>query len=430
MELTPGIAIVVAAGASAAFGLSTVLQYVGTQRSAAAGAGRWGAFNQLRQRSFLLGSGLDVFGFGCAAVAVRALPLFMVQAITTSSVGVTAVLASRLLGERLRRPERLALVGVVVGLTLLALAGAEGTPPPPTLLHQAVLVALVPALALGSWLWDRRWQLHATAHGALSGAAFGFAALAARLLPAPGNAWRLLGQPLAWAALTFTLLGLLLLIAGLRRGTPTTVSAASTSVESLMPAIVGVLLLGDAARPGRWPLALVGFALSLTSALVLIRRSAAAVDRHRVDEPAVASPASPAPPALPAPPARATRPARDTRPARSGSRLWTPPLEWVPVPGGPVPWGHQLGAAFDPFRAAAVDTFGEPRANRWVDLTAVVAPDTVARGEGSGRRLGRSAAGCSTCALDGRAGRGTAWGPGADLDPAGSQPRSSDWRSG
>jgi drug/metabolite transporter (DMT)-like permease len=270
MALSPGLGVVVAAGASAAFGLSTVLQYVGTQR-AAAGAGAWGSFGPLRQRLFLLGCALDVAGFGAAALAVRALPLFLVQAITTSSVGLTAVLAARLLGERLRRPQRWALAGVVTGLTLLAVAGAEGTPPRPTPWHQGGLVLVVPLLALGAWWWDRRWRLPAAARGALSGAAFGVAALAARLLPAPASPLGLFAQPLAWAAVAATVMGLLLLIGGLRRGSPTAVSAASMSVESLLPAIVGVLVLGDAARPGMWPLALTGFALSLGSALVLVR---------------------------------------------------------------------------------------------------------------------------------------------------------------
>ena len=59
----------------------------------------------VRQLPYVAGLGLDAVGFVASLVALRSLPLFLVQAVIASSVGVTAVLAWRFLAVRLDRQE-------------------------------------------------------------------------------------------------------------------------------------------------------------------------------------------------------------------------------------------------------------------------------------------------------------------------------------
>jgi hypothetical protein len=104
--------------------------------------------------------------------------------------------------------------------------------------------------------------------GALAGAGFAAFGVASRVLPHGGA--EMLGDPLAYAALAYIVLGLLLYGAALQRGPVTGVAAATTAVEALVPAVVG-LALADGARGGLVPLAVAGFLLTLGATLCLIR---------------------------------------------------------------------------------------------------------------------------------------------------------------
>jgi hypothetical protein len=61
----------------------------------------------------------------------------------------------------------------------------------------------------------------------------------------------------------------------LERGRATTVAAVTFAVETLVPAAIGLLWLGDAVRPGRgWALvALLGFAATLGGSIALAAHS-------------------------------------------------------------------------------------------------------------------------------------------------------------
>lgn len=287
MPTTLGLAA--AAGASLSFGIGTILQYIGTRKHGATdGTGFQRFVGFTRHRVFAIGLVLDLVGFGLAALAVRHLPLFLVQAITTSSVGITALAASRLLRHRLLRWDWIALGGMVTGVTILAATAAPGHAHHLASSYQLLLLASVPAVSISVFVLDRKHRLSSAALGGLSGAAFGLAALAARLLTVPSSALLLVAQPLVWGAAAFTILGLVLVVAALDRGKPTAVSAASMTAETLLPAMIAVLLLGDRALPGLWPLAIAGFALTTSSALSLtLRRNTTEPDSI----PAEASPA-------------------------------------------------------------------------------------------------------------------------------------------
>ena len=64
-------------------------------------------------------------------------------------------------------------------------------------------------------------------------------------------------------------LGLLLYAMALQRGTVTVATAAVVVTETLVPAAIGITLLGDRPAPGRTPLAAAGFAITVTGSLLL-----------------------------------------------------------------------------------------------------------------------------------------------------------------
>jgi multidrug transporter EmrE-like cation transporter len=268
------LGLAAALAAAVAFGVASVLQAVGSRRLATAAPDARLLLRLLRSLPYLAGLGLDGVGFAATVVALRTLPLFVVESAIASSVGVTALVAVRWLGARLGPRERVALAGMLAGLVLLAVsAEAEGAVPLPAaggwlVLGLSVVVALLAAAA------TRMPPARAVAVLAVA-AGLGFAGtgIATRALEFPDPLWRILLDPLLWALALDGLLALTCYAAALQRGAVTVVAAVTLAVETLLPAIVGYAVLGDRARPGFLPVAVVGLLLTLAGAVALARYS-------------------------------------------------------------------------------------------------------------------------------------------------------------
>ena len=110
-------------GAAVCSGTAAVLQADAVRRLPPAGALRPGfAVDLLRSPRYLFALFLVAAGFALSVLALRTLPLFVVQAGRASSLAVTAVLAVLVLRARLRAPELLAIGAVVIGLVLVAVS--------------------------------------------------------------------------------------------------------------------------------------------------------------------------------------------------------------------------------------------------------------------------------------------------------------------
>ena len=262
-----------ALAAAVAFGVASLLQEDGARRSPAGGdVGLRLLAAFLRQPAFVAGTALDAAGFVLTFVALRHLPLFAVEAAVSSAVAVTAVGAARRRTnpQRLSRTGRAAVGAVVLGLALI---GSSALPEgPPTLAGPGRLALLigVPALAAIGFVVGRRvhGDLAAPVLGGLAGLGFALFGVAGRVLPhAP-----FVQDPVAWAALAYIALGILLYGAALQRGPVTAVMASTTVVETVFPAIVG-LALADGARAGLGPVAAIGFLVTIIATLVLVRAS-------------------------------------------------------------------------------------------------------------------------------------------------------------
>ena len=65
----------------------------------------------------------------------------------------------------------------------------------------------------------------------------------------------------------------------LQRGSVTRATALTFAVDTVVPAGIGLALLGDATRPGYATIAAVGFVLTITGALALATHDVTALDR-------------------------------------------------------------------------------------------------------------------------------------------------------
>lgn len=269
--------LLAALAAACAFGTASVLQTVGARRAGpptpmgSVAVGPRLARALLAQPLFATGVVLDVVAFVLNLVALGRLPLFLVQPVIGSAVGVTAVLASVFLGEQLGPRRRRALLGTAGGLTLVALSASAGEASTSRRAGWLLLTVGLPLLAGLAVVVNRRARAAAgIALSALSGLAFAGFGIAGRTLVPPESPWAALTSPGVWAATGFAAGGLVLFGAALQHSPVTTVTGVSMMVEGLLPASLG-LLLWDHARPGYGLAVALGLALSLFCTVVLAR---------------------------------------------------------------------------------------------------------------------------------------------------------------
>ena len=255
------------------YGMATVLQDAGTRREPEReGTDALLAARLLRQLPYTAGLILDGLGFLLSLAALRRLPVFAVQAGVAGSIGVTAVCAALFAGERLGRRGWAALA--LLGAGLVAVAGSaahEAARPVDGPLRLGLAAGVVVLAALGLVAAGRPGAVAAAALAAVSGLGYGGVALAARLLTADHDLFRLLADPLLWTLLGYGAIGLVAFPLALRRSSVTTVTAVVAVAETVAPGLTGILLLGDRARQGLGWLALAGFVATVVAAGLVAR---------------------------------------------------------------------------------------------------------------------------------------------------------------
>jgi drug/metabolite transporter (DMT)-like permease len=275
------VSLVAALVAAFCYGLGAVMQAIAVRasshRAALTAAGQAGRVDpgllirMLRQWLFLVSILIDLIGFIGQLVALRRLPLFEVQAIMASNLAVTAVFASWLMHVVLGWREWVAVCAVVLGVGFLgSSAGAEGAATVGVSFHLALIVALAAIAVSGIVAARLPGRIRTPVLGAIAGLGFGVVAVCARILPgfAPHQ---LVRSPAAYTLVAAGIIAFMLYASALESGSVTVATAAVILVETIPPAIVGVVLLGDTTRPGRTGLAVAGFVLALVSAIALAK---------------------------------------------------------------------------------------------------------------------------------------------------------------
>ncbi|HXP19583.1 MAG TPA: hypothetical protein VN840_08045 [Streptosporangiaceae bacterium] len=275
------VSLVAALAAALCYGVGAVMQAIAVQASsrrpvleAAGMAGRVDPgliVRMLRQWLFLVSLLIDLIGFVGQLIALRRLPLFEVQVIIAANLAVTAVFASWLMHIVLSLREWIAVAAVVIGVGMLgSSAGAQGAASVGVDFRLALIAALaaitvagVVAARLPSWI-------RTPTLGAIAGLGYGVVAVCARTLPG-FSLHQLIRSPTAYTLAAAGIVSFMLYASALESGSVTVATAAVILVETVPPAIVGVLLLGDTTRPGLAWLAVAGFILALVSAIALAR---------------------------------------------------------------------------------------------------------------------------------------------------------------
>lgn len=267
------LGLVSALGAALCYGSASVLEAFASRRTAASvGLDPRLVVRLLRSWQYLLGLGLDGLAFLLSIVALRSLPLFVVQAVVASSLAVTAVLGALVLRMPLSRTDRIGIGVVITGLVLVGLSAAEDRPVGATPTEEwAVVVAALALVAVAVLAARSTGPTGAAVLGGVAGLAFGVVSIAARLLPAPMTVPGLLSSPATYGLAAAGALALLAYSTALQRGSVTQATAPLVVAETVVPSLVGVIWLGDRPQDGWTGVAVVGFCLAVAGAISLSR---------------------------------------------------------------------------------------------------------------------------------------------------------------
>lgn len=253
-----------------AYGVATVLQSVGARRAATA-SGVGGVVGIVTQLPYLCGLALDGLGFLGNIIALRQLPLFLVEAIVAGSVGVTAIIAA-LRGEKLAGRDWAALGVLGGGLVLLSISAAPAEATATSMARDWTVLALavVPAI-LGVVGYRLSGPTSVVLLSAAAGLGFSGVAIASRAVGSDPITLALLANPLLWAIVAYGALAVGLFGIALQRGKVTVVAAVTFVIEVVVPSIIGLLFFGDSVLAGDVPVAAAGFLLAIGGTIALSR---------------------------------------------------------------------------------------------------------------------------------------------------------------
>ena len=278
------VSLIAALVAALCYGVASVMQAIAV-REASRRAGLTGVDpglvpRLLHQWRFVASVAIDTLGFLAQLVALQRLPLFAVQAMVAANLAVIAVLASVIIGVSLSWREWLAVTGVVAGVGLLgSSAGAEGAHQAGAVFKIALIVATAVLGLCGLIAARLRDPARTLALGTVAGLGYGVLGCAARVLTG-FEPLTLIRDPAAYAVVAGGLISFLFYATALEGGSVTVATAAVVLAETLPPALIGVIFLGDTTRHGLAPVAVIGFVIAVASALALARFGEAGQDRR------------------------------------------------------------------------------------------------------------------------------------------------------
>lgn len=232
---------------------------------------------------YMAGIVLDIVGWLLTLVAVRSLPLFLVQSVVSSNIVIAALLDEVVLRRRLPKRGYSLILMILVGLTVLASTAApiQVNQPIAEWYQWGALAVLIVLGSIGSALVKLKTRVAAIGLAVIAGIAFGGVSIVGRLLIINVPFWHFLENPLSWVLIAYSGLGMLFFSIALQRTSATTVNAVAVALQTVAPAIIGITLLGDGVRTGYWPLMIAAMAVTLVGAIALASlRSTVAAKRR------------------------------------------------------------------------------------------------------------------------------------------------------
>jgi drug/metabolite transporter (DMT)-like permease len=227
----------------------------------------------IRSLAYVAGLVLLIISFLLTLVALQDTALFVVQALSAASIAAVAAVSVLFFGTQLHWVEWTAVATVCTGVVLLVIAQRPSTAATRPPIGAWAMLAAAVAIAVVAFTATHLVE-EAAVPAILAGLAYGDAAVASRVVAhLDGSIGALLASPATWAIVVAGLIGTLLYATALQRGSVTAVFGLSTVGQTIGPAAIGWLLLGDTVRPGTIPVAAVGFGLAVVGALVLGRHA-------------------------------------------------------------------------------------------------------------------------------------------------------------
>lgn len=231
-------------------------------------------------RRWLAGLSLVQIGALAQLVALRTIPLFVVQPIAASGIVVLVLLARKRLREPVDVPVSLAIAAVVVGGGLLALASASVASTPyqdkgsalAGLIAVAAVLPLTTGTALASSGRVRLGSLSASA-GICYGMAIAMSKPIAAALDAGvfRAALRSLGEPYIYLVAACSLVGAWFNQMALAEGRASAVAPTILGIMTVVPVLAGLILFGERLPP--WP-AQAGVWVGIAASLIGVVRLA------------------------------------------------------------------------------------------------------------------------------------------------------------
>jgi drug/metabolite transporter (DMT)-like permease len=276
------------------YGTASVLQSYGAKKTAAGadqgtttegGPTLRSTMTAMLAPTFVLGMALDGLGFVGSLVSARLIPLFLSQTVMSANLVVTAVLSTVVLRIRLQTRDWAAIIVVLAALCILGFtAGELGKPERHIGLHWGVLVVSAVVLAVGIALVRFLGSRAAVGAGLIAGVLYGAMAVAVRIVHGldPVRVHVLLADPALWAILVAGGGGFYLFTVALQVGAVNGVAAALVVGETVVPGVVGVVLLGDSARSGYGWLVILAFTAAVVGAVAVAVFGAAEPDSNPV----------------------------------------------------------------------------------------------------------------------------------------------------
>jgi hypothetical protein len=237
----------------------------------------------IHQPSYLLALAFSTVGFAAQLPALRALPLFAVQATQAANLAVAAVLAIPVLKERLRVLDWIAVAASVGGLCLLLMSinarysiSAKG--------FDLGLMAWAAFLLTASYASQRiRGLFGGAILGFMAGLAFGTVGVAVKSVRISSTLTSLLSDPPIYVLIVSGVLAFMLYAVALDRSTVTIATTALIVAQVGGSALVGTFVLGDRTKPGYALTAAFGLALAVAGAIVLARYAQPSEPAARAD---------------------------------------------------------------------------------------------------------------------------------------------------
>jgi drug/metabolite transporter (DMT)-like permease len=222
----------------------------------------------LKNKPYLAGIFLSIGGYGLLLFALRSLPLFLVQAISSSSIVVTAIGERIYLHKKMGRRSYTALAAVVVGLILLGLGAVSGHANVGSgSARQLVELLPIPIALIGVALIYTKGRSVAFTLAGLGGLAYGNTSTIGRIITYPHPYWKIVEQPLLWSLIGSALLGQYLFSVSLQRASATKSNSVMIVMQTLGPALCGLLFFDDKIRVGFLGVVILGGALMISGAI-------------------------------------------------------------------------------------------------------------------------------------------------------------------